>query len=481
MARSLGLTVEPVTATADSLRKYSRVVLFGTSDQTNALRYTIGEGALGAVFPLDKNPTLRKRRHCKSLADATSQYEPDELKKHFEKTLALDAFKKITTKKKAASESGEGMQLESYADIDMDLQEWLWQGHIPVGALALMVGNPDVGKSLGAIDLVARVTKGLNFPDGSANEFPPSDVILCEAEDDKQKTIGPRLMVAAEDVGADMGRVFDMKFLPKGSTKKRMVQLDRDIEQIEKRVKGVPNCRLVVFSPITAYLGTRVKTIDDASVRAILTPLQEMAGRLDISVVAIMHLNKSSDYDVIYRVSGAMGFVAVARATWLFAKDVNDKSGESRFMLPIKGNLTETQRGLAYRISGSKKPVPVYDRRNKRMVDVYPPRMFWGEPTDVDANDVLQEVHSKAPDQLEAAKTWVASLFNDPKTRKWSDRPLALDEYRKALRGITFPANTIKRAHTALGVIYDSRKQAYGRKPRSNSRTGEHCRHHFPL
>jgi hypothetical protein len=369
-----------------------------------------------------------------------------------------------------AEDNEEHVEFESFANIEGVLQEWLWPGHIPVGALTLFAGNPDVGKTIAALDVIARVTKGMDFPNDAKNDFPPSDVILLEAEDDKEKTLWPRLMVAAEDAGADMPRVSDVKVRVKGTTKRmRMLQLDKDIHHIEAGLRAHPDCRLVVISPISAYLGPNVKAIDDGAIRAILTPLQDMAARQNVAVVAIMHLNKAADKDVLYRISGAMGFVAVARATWLFAKDAREKGSERRFMMPVKGNLAEKQKGLEYQIILSDKVVKVKDKRKGVIVETFHPRIEWGETTMLDPNEVMQEEAptggGRSGDKLPAAMAYLETLFDDPATGKWRSNPVPLRTYSKAvaqaIMKMGLPARTLERAQKRLGIYYDRKTQEY--------------------
>src|SRR5437763_1508413 len=44
--------------------------------------------------------------------------------------------------------------------IEVEPVRWLWPGCIPMGALTLIAGDPGVGKSMLALDIVARVTTG---------------------------------------------------------------------------------------------------------------------------------------------------------------------------------------------------------------------------------------------------------------------------------------------------------------------------------
>src|SRR6266446_124019 len=80
---------------------------------------------------------------------------------------------------------------------------WLWAGRLAFGKLAILEGDPGLGKTLVCLDLCARVTTGRSFPDGSAGSEPANAIVL-EAEDEKGDTTIPRLRA----MGADMTRIF---------------------------------------------------------------------------------------------------------------------------------------------------------------------------------------------------------------------------------------------------------------------------------
>ena len=44
--------------------------------------------------------------------------------------------------------------------------EWLWPGRLPLGKLAVLDGDPGLGKSVLTLDLAARVSAGLELPGG---------------------------------------------------------------------------------------------------------------------------------------------------------------------------------------------------------------------------------------------------------------------------------------------------------------------------
>jgi hypothetical protein len=80
--------------------------------------------------------------------------------------------------------------------------EWLWPGYLAHRKLAVLDGDPGMGKSLLTLDLIARLTRGGPLPDGTP--LPRAyTCALLSAEDDPADTIRPR----AEAAGADLSRL----------------------------------------------------------------------------------------------------------------------------------------------------------------------------------------------------------------------------------------------------------------------------------
>jgi hypothetical protein len=79
---------------------------------------------------------------------------------------------------------------------------WLWPNRIPRGAISILDGDPGLGKSAIAIDLTARVSRGLVMPPagGPDQVTEPGGVLILSAEDDLARTIRPRLDAAGADV-----------------------------------------------------------------------------------------------------------------------------------------------------------------------------------------------------------------------------------------------------------------------------------------
>jgi hypothetical protein len=76
---------------------------------------------------------------------------------------------------------------------------WLWQGWLPEGKLALLDGDPGLGKSLLTLDLCASLSTGRPMPDGNPGPGAVPALVL-NAEDGAEDTIKSRL----EAFGADI-------------------------------------------------------------------------------------------------------------------------------------------------------------------------------------------------------------------------------------------------------------------------------------
>lgn len=266
--------------------------------------------------------------------------------------------------------------------------EWLWPGRIPLGKIALLSGDPNLGKSLITIEMAARVSADRDWPFDAP--IPKAGrALLLAAEDDVADTIRPRL----EAAGANLDRVDVLLSQSAGGDRRRPVSLARDAVAIADLAdKG--NYRLIVIDPITAYLdGSDIN--DQQEVRGVLSELSLVAERSRAAVVVVNHHRKSNDKGpAIYRTLGAIAFAAVARSAWNVMKDPADPS--RRLMAPVKMNLAANPRAIAYRIED-------------------PGLVKWEtEPVDVTADEVSIEAldHRDAEDRLREAKIWLHQFLS---------------------------------------------------------------------
>jgi putative DNA primase/helicase len=323
--------------------------------------------------------------------------------------------------------------------------QWLWKDRVPLGKLTLFVGVPGSGKSLCAGDVAARLSTGTNWF-GEENTFKPSDTLMLVGEDDVDDTTTPRLQAA----GADLSKIHFLKSVitdeGKGATpEEREIQFDRDLVQIEDHLKANPEIRLIVVDPVSNYLGS-AKMNSEQEVRAVLIPLKNLAERMNVSVIAVMHLNKKSDTSAINRVGGAMAFVGVARAAYLFqASDHALEEGavnrlQQHFMVLLKCNITKKVDGLVYEIPA--KPVRIEG------TDEWMPIIKFIGTTTTNADGLLQQKSDnkgRPAESLAVAKAWLQQFLVDG--RKPSSE---VTKAGKELQNLS--ASTIERAKVSLKI-----------------------------
>jgi hypothetical protein len=331
--------------------------------------------------------------------------------------------------------------LTRLSDVWPERVAWLWPNRIALGKLSLIVGDPGLGKSLLTLDIAARVTTGRAWPDGTPNGAPGS-VVLLTAEDDLADTVRPRIDAA----GADASRVNALQTVlhddpETGNIVPMPFNLERDLLALEQAITATAECRLVVIDPVAAYLG-RVDAHKNADMRALLTPLAELAARHRVAVVAVHHLNKSIALPAIYRVTGSLAFVAAARAVWAVTRDPEDESGRRRFFLPVKCNLANDETGLAYAVicqPGLDAPVVVWESGPL------------SARVDVALNGDQGSDENSATAVAEAARWLQQALRNGPMPAK---------ELRKKAKADGIADRTLRRAKSRIGV--QTEKDGYG-------------------
>jgi hypothetical protein len=219
----------------------------------------------------------------------------------------------------------------------------LWPARLALGNLALLDGDPELGKSLVTLDLCARLSTGRPWPDGTPSLGPLSSVII-NAEDREADTICPRLKA----LGADLGRVF---FLPRDPTVGGVdFSLPGRTEALD-RVLAETGARLVVIDPVTVFLAAGVNTHSDGGVRRALAPLLALAGTHGCVVLLVRHLNKDGRHQALYRGLGSIGLVGSCRSAWLVAADPRAKG--RRVLAQEKNNLGPPQPSLVFEVAGA--------------------------------------------------------------------------------------------------------------------------------
>jgi putative DNA primase/helicase len=240
------------------------------------------------------------------------------------------------------------LKLGRLSDVTPQPVQWLWPDRI-ARKVVLLTGLPDCGKTTAAIDIAARVTRGRAWPDGSGIA-PLGSVIFLTAEDGLADTIRTR----ADAADADTSRIYFLDVMHDEKGQPSSFNLQQDLALLSEHVKEIGDVTLIVIDPITAYLGAgKIDTHKTADVRAVLSPLKDFADEHGVAVLGLTHPSKTVT-KAMNAATGSQGFVAAARAAWLFTRETDAEGQETgrTLMLPIKNNLSARRNnGLAYRIA----------------------------------------------------------------------------------------------------------------------------------
>lgn len=312
------------------------------------------------------------------------------------------------------------------ADVQRLPIEWLWPGRVALGKLTMIAGDPGLGKSLFTLTMAAHVSTGGSWPVDHAT-CPQGSVVILSAEDDPGDTIAPRLDAA----GADTAKIHAIKMTVEissstGESITRGFSLRKDVAALSDLLRTMPDTRLVIIDPISAYLdGTDGHSNSD--VRGLLMPLAELASKHRVALVCVSHLNKGSGSPA-YRVMGSLAFSAAARAVFAVGKDPGDE--QRRLVLTVKNNLAPDRGGLAYRVE-ARSGIPVLE---------------WDdEPVHMTVDQLLNppEVDGEVS-ELGEAKEFLTQVL--------ADGPMTAKEVQRQANEAGLAWRTVRRAQSEMGI-----------------------------
>ncbi len=279
----------------------------------------------------------------------------------------------------------------SLADITPEPVRWLWPGKIPLNKVTVIYGEAGIGKTSLGLDLAARVSAGISWPDGSGAPE-AGRVLMVNGEDSVGDSICPRLTSSGANlknisviagmqpngtrsgcsinqplgvsprfgqqstpiseepdanayrlIGQDAMRVPSGMQPPatngspgataeRGTTGTRGFDLGRDLPVLRSRIETLGNVRLVIIDPLEAYLGkigsNRVK------LRELVASLTKLAADCGVAIVVISAASKCE---------------LPVKHVWRVDCEVLD--GTARCWVPVRHNCGALPDGLAFRIT----------------------------------------------------------------------------------------------------------------------------------
>ncbi len=305
-------------------------------------------------------------------------------------------------------------------DVRMKDVSWTWKYRIPRGQVTVIDGDPGESKSVLTDEFAATTSTGRPWPDGSPCER--GAALIISAEDDLETTIAPRTLAA----GGDPSMVFALK---------REFTLSEDCLAQLKTQSQRYQFKLVIIDPLSTAIPGGVSGWNDAEMRRVLRPLQDLARELDVAVVVVRHLNKGTG-KTIYRGQGSIGIVAAVRMALLVCRDPEDRA--RRILAVEKSNLSPEAVSLAYRLEA----VPVEGLKEPVV------RIRWEGNSRYSADDLLASVDKRKPEQ---AKGFLAEVL--------AQAPRPSEEILDLGRQRGIGRESIWKAKKELGIL--ARKRAF--------------------
>lgn len=305
----------------------------------------------------------------------------------------------------------------SFEKVVSEKVQWLWNTRIPLGKVTVVAGDPGIGKSAMMTDLISKISRGALFPDGQ--RAPVGTSIIASAEDGLGDTLRPRL----EAVGADLSRVFALRFIVNDDNRIEPLSLVDHLAELDQVIKKT-SAQLVLIDPFNAYLpSAKINTYKDQDIRGVMSVLADIAQNNLCAMVLIAHLNKREEMSTLYRIGGSVGIVAAARSALIIVSDESDP--KKRIVATIKTNLSVPSQPLAYQLESASDPNVV--------------KLQWLGPVDFDPNTKRifkgkkDETASFLEQVLADGEMPVSKIFQEAKTA-----------------GIS--TSTLRRAKETLGV-----------------------------
>ena len=276
-----------------------------------------------------------------------------------------------------ASPNESGLRVVTLSEVTPEEVQWLWPGRIALGKLAVLEGDPGVGKSILTIAVAAHVTSGVLLPDTASAD--PADVLFITYEDGLGDTVLPRLTAA----GGDSHRFHVVDCVePCAGSVERPLTVPEDVERLRIEIKKY-GAKLVVIDPLGAALSSNIDAHKDAEVRRALASLSNVAAESGVAIVVVRHFPKRASGRAITAGAGSIGITGAARGVLALHQDPGDST--KRVLAVAKCNLALLAPSLRFRFEQHGNGVP---------------RICWEGESSLSADDLILS-RAAAPDVRE--------------------------------------------------------------------------------
>ncbi|OLU25439.1 hypothetical protein BVH03_17425 [Pseudomonas sp. PA15(2017)] len=320
--------------------------------------------------------------------------------------------------------------LVSAATIKPKAAQWLWPQWLPRGMLTILAGAGGDGKTTLTLGLIATMTSGGRWPDGSFC-IEKQNAVIFSSEDSAEHTIIPRLIAS----GADLNRVFVMQGRINDLGELEPFDPSRDCDLLARELDRIGGAGLIMIDPIVAAVSGDMHRAND--VRRSLQPLVNLAEQHGAAVVGISHFAKGSQASSpADRVLGSQAFTALARMVLVSAKREGE---EDRVLARAKSNISADDGGCTYTI----RPVTI-DGGIDTVVAT------WGDVIDGSAREILADAEQLTSDEDHKTEFEEACDFLRDTLR---NGPVPTQQIKADASGAGLSWATVRRAQKAVGAV----------------------------
>lgn len=315
----------------------------------------------------------------------------------------------------------------SAASIKPVAIRWLWPGWLAKGKLHILAGAGGTGKTTLLISLIATITTGGRWPDGSRCSE-PGNALIWSSEDDPADTLVPRLAAA----GADLNRVHIIQGRINAQGEVDPFDPANDIALLRATANEIGGVSLLMLDPIVSAVKGDMHKAND--VRRALQGVVDFAEQNLCAVVGISHFAKggagSTPAD---RVIGSQAFSALARTVLVAAKQ---EGSDMRVLARAKSNIGTDEGGVSYTIE----PCDIGD-------GIEATRVLWGDVVEGSAREILGEAEACDEERLDDSDNPAEAL-----RRILSAGPLTGKEAKNLMVGNGYTQKQIRNARENLSV-----------------------------
>lgn len=251
--------------------------------------------------------------------------------------------------------TGSRLAERASGDVKVRAIPWLFPGVLATHMATGITGDAGNGKTLVAVDMSARVTVGKAFPlYGKPGAPVKGHVFYVTSEGVPEMILVPRLIAA----GADLSKItiIEGMYLRKGEFS--MFDVTQHLPKLEKRARDFPDLKLIVLDPIASFLPERINPNQANSVRQAMDRVSNLAYKLGIAAVTVMHFAKASaGVKAIHRTAGSGQFEAALKMSWSVIRREGD-ARNARLLVPQKSNITGGYKSLSFGIHQVEFPAP---------------------------------------------------------------------------------------------------------------------------